>query len=121
MMLGRQCLYFNPHGEPMGLFNEDPTGGLIRATTTAELEAQLRCACNTPAKPPGETTAHFLEFHCGPRDGRAAERCAAALTVLAGGGSPHRYPNWRRGVDRLTSRLTARCSRLLGRPQRRVG
>lgn len=84
--LGRPVVYYNPHGEDMRLFIEDRTGALLFATDEASLTAALLTALAPATAARRDAEALFLDLHCGPRDGRAVERCARAIATIAARG-----------------------------------
>ena len=84
--LGRQIVYYNPHREDMRLFNEDNTGALLFAHDHGTLVGALQTALAPASAARRDAVRLFLDLHCGPRDGRAAQRCAAAITAIASSG-----------------------------------
>lgn len=88
LCMGRQCLYYNPFGEQMRLFNEDSTGGVLKVFSEPGLTAALEQAVGYEDEARRAAVARFLDLHCGPRDGAAARRSAAALGFLARNASP---------------------------------
>ena len=93
--LGRPVVYYNPHGEDMRLFNEDQTGALLVARNTAELDQALSDALEPPTSQRRAAVELFLDLHCGPRDGLAAQRCASALAAIARRGDVAESPSLR--------------------------
>lgn len=83
LYMGRDCIYHNPFGEKMRLFNEDATGGIGKAVDRAQLIAALRDLTTAADAARAEKRQRFLSLHCGPTDRRAGERCAMALRWLA--------------------------------------
>lgn len=100
MLLDRAVIYFNPHSEEMATFNEDRTGALLKAndqpTLLTALSAALANEESTRAARRG-----FLRLHCGSLDGRAAERCATALSLLGTYGQPALDARKRRSAMQL--------------------
>ena len=88
MIMGRRCLYYNPFGEKMRLFNEDRTHGLLKAWSAEELAPALQKAAEPMDAAEQERFDLFLDHHCGVRDGGAARRCAGALKFLATRANP---------------------------------
>src|SRR5690606_18353522 len=74
MHMGRQAIYFNPHGETMRLFNEDATGGIHKSNNSEDLIRVLRNALEGDSREQQERMNAFLTLHCGSTDGNAALR-----------------------------------------------
>lgn len=104
MCLGRNVVYYNPHGETMRLFNEDQTGGIAKVYSAEQLVPALARALEPPCAERQARFERFLDMHCDARDGRAALRCASALAHLSNGAWPlRRQPWWSRWL-RLSNR-----------------
>ena len=81
LLMGRPVIYYNPHGESMRTFNDDTTGGIHKAYGYGELTGAIQAAIQQSGQWEAARRS-FLQLHCGAHDGRAAERCAAALLHL---------------------------------------
>ncbi len=88
MLSGRRVVYYNPHGEDIRLFNEDETGGLCKVYDNSVLAHTIQQTLNPLSVEQQNKFELFLDFHCGARDGRAARRCASALSYLSQEGYP---------------------------------
>ncbi|MCZ6822458.1 MAG: FkbM family methyltransferase [Deltaproteobacteria bacterium] len=82
LMLGVRAIYFNPHGEPFGIFQQDETGAVPVAQDQSELLALLRLALTAGDDDPVKRR-QFLLSHCATLNGDAAERCADAIRAIA--------------------------------------
>lgn len=81
LSLGRQVVYYNPHGETPRTFNEDRTGGIFLAYDRQQLRAILER--HKRGMVFDRESAHtFLQEHCGPQDGRSLDRIVEALNEL---------------------------------------
>lgn len=81
LLRGRPVIYYNPHGEIKKVLTEDSTGAFFYATNSKELE---NCLCkaiefNDDMK---KRIKDFLLLHCGPQDGKSADRCLYALLAV---------------------------------------
>jgi hypothetical protein len=94
-LLGRQVVYYNPHREDMRLFTEDDTAALLFAQDAESLKVALQTAFAPVTVARRNATELFLDLHCGPRDGRAAQRCAAAVAAIAARGDVASRPTMR--------------------------
>ncbi len=56
--MGRKVIYYNPHKEKMVLFNQDETGGILKAFSYEELLSKIDEAIN-PSKPFGQAESKF--------------------------------------------------------------
>ncbi len=83
MIMGRRVVYFNPFGEKMRLFNEDRTGGLLKAMGHDDLPKAMERAATTMDAEEQMRFDQFVALHCGAADGCAATRVAGALQWLA--------------------------------------
>ena len=88
MIMGRRVVYFNPFGEKMRLFNEDRTGGLLKAMSHGELPLAMERAAITMDAEGQKRFDQFIALHCGAADGGAATRVASALQWLADSANP---------------------------------
>jgi CDP-Glycerol:Poly(glycerophosphate) glycerophosphotransferase len=79
LLLGRQAIYYNPHGEDMRLFNEDRTGGIFVARNEDELVVALQETQKNGGEPGREARDRFIRLHCRAQDGQSAKRVAEAL------------------------------------------
>ncbi len=82
LMLGVRAIYFNPHGEPFRIFQQDETGAVPIAQDQSELLALLRLALTTRDDDPVKRR-QFLLSHCATLNGDAAARCADAIRAIA--------------------------------------
>lgn len=81
-MMGRESIYFNPHGESFGIFSDDDTGGIVIVNQKDSLINGLKTALKRLGKNE-KRRREFLRQHCGELDGGAARRCAEALRQIA--------------------------------------
>jgi len=82
LMMGRETVYYNPHGEPFRIFAEDDTGGIWRANNHSELVSSISSAIRNPGKNKANRDK-FLEQHCGTLNHDAADRCVENLRRIA--------------------------------------
>jgi predicted O-methyltransferase YrrM len=82
LMMGRKVIYFNPHGEPFRIFQQDETGAVPVARNQSELLALLRLALAT-RDDDGIKRRQFLLSHCATLEGDAAARCAETVRAIA--------------------------------------
>lgn len=123
MLMGRPCIYYNPHGEEMGVFENPPGRGFFLARDAGELAGALAMALeqgvfDERSMPP--EAAAWLEAQCGPRDGRAAERVASAIGMVLRRGGPLPLMQPCRPLSRDTQRLHMRLPRPLRNAYRRL-
>jgi SAM-dependent methyltransferase len=80
LMLGREVVYYDPHGENPDIYSEDI--GIYRAHSQRELVEQLSTALATVGKQRVEIKK-FLEDYCGPLDHQATDRCLKAIQEIS--------------------------------------
>lgn len=114
MLRGRKCIYYNPHGESMYLFNNDETGGLQKASNKEDLRACLLALLGRNDSEPDDQEMAFLNLHCGPLDGNAAKRCASAIEMIRQNDSPHGFSYDQRMRAFRRRRISLRIARMLG-------
>jgi len=61
--MGRYAIYYNPHGEPFKIFNEDKSGGILIARSKDELADYLKYF-SKGGKIASKNQRKFLENHC---------------------------------------------------------
>ncbi|RJR07415.1 hypothetical protein C4588_06965 [Candidatus Parcubacteria bacterium] len=81
VLMGRQAIYYNPHGEPMQLFNEDKTNGIYKASSLEELLAVFENLKNGRELKASDSS-NFALLHCGSADGKASQRCANSIQEI---------------------------------------
>lgn len=81
MLLGREAIYYDPHGENPDIF-DDVSEGMYRAKSPSELEAVLLQALESVGRE-RPSRQKFLEDYCGPIDHQATERCAKVITDIS--------------------------------------
>ncbi|MEM4655315.1 MAG: methyltransferase domain-containing protein [Thermosphaera sp.] len=99
MLLGREAIYYDPHGENPDIFNE-VNNGLYRAKNPSELEIVIKQALQSAGND-RPSRQKFLEDYCGPLDHQATERCAHVINEISEK-SPYRqkkYFNILRGAE----------------------
>ncbi len=116
MLLGRPCIYYNPHGETMLLQAGQPEQGLLKASTPDSLCHLLGGNMSGGGQRLREGINSYIRKHCGVVDGNAARRCAMALEKIARHGYPLLFLNFRGTMDIYTQRMHHR----LPRPARRL-
>lgn len=79
---GLRSVYFNPHYEPIGLFNLNADADLDVCTNRRQLSDVLREHVRNPAVRRGDPR-RFLHAHCGKQDGKAVERSIAMMHAIA--------------------------------------
>ena len=80
LLMDREVVYHNPHGEKMRIFNEDESGAFWRTKNKKELkEALSRISRGVRRTKEKEL---FVSLHCTSADGKSAARCADALTTI---------------------------------------
>jgi hypothetical protein len=82
LMMGRKAIYFNPHGEPFRIFQQDETGAVPVARNQSELLALIRLALTT-GDDDWIKRRQFLLSHCATLEGDAAARCAETVRAIA--------------------------------------
>jgi len=80
LMLGREVIYYDPHGEKPDIYSEDD--GIYRAHSLEELVKQLSAALTTVGKERVEIKK-FLEDYCGPLDHQSTDRCVQAIQDIS--------------------------------------
>ncbi|MCX8061888.1 MAG: methyltransferase domain-containing protein [Anaerolineales bacterium] len=81
MLLGREAIYYDPHGENPDIF-DDIEDGLYRAQNPSDLEVVL-CQALQSVGMDRPSRQKFLEDYCGPLDHRATERCAQVIKEIS--------------------------------------
>ncbi|NQT03917.1 MAG: DUF115 domain-containing protein [Planctomycetes bacterium] len=82
LAMGRETVYYNPHGEPFRIFAQDDTGGIWRANNHSELVSSISSAVKNLGS--NKTNRDkFLEQHCGTLNHDATDRCAENLRRIA--------------------------------------
>lgn len=84
MLMGRQVIYYNPHGEVKRVLTDNHSGAFFVANSPESLEECLREAIKREFTNQRERDS-FLKLHCGPCDGREVERCLISLAHIANG------------------------------------
>ena len=111
MLSGRQVVYYNPHGEVKRILTEDCSCGYFHAKDAAALGRALQAAAHTPFTNERERDL-CNRLHCGPCDGREADRCAWSICQIANQ-HPHGYE--------LLAKAPPRLRELVRRIRRRAG
>jgi hypothetical protein len=105
MLMGRPCIYYNPHGEQMRIQAGPPKDGLLRASNPDSLCRLLEENMAGISPDLQERVDAILRNHCGAADGNAARRCASALIKVASHGSPLPFIPSRRPLAIHTQRI----------------
>ena len=78
-IMGRQVIYYNPHGEMMQTFNQDTTEGLHKVFSVEELKKIL--AELVIAEKSFHYTDDFIRLHCGTHKS-SSNRCAVSISII---------------------------------------
>lgn len=81
ILMGRQAIYYNPHGETMQLFNDDNTNGIYKAYSRDELLKIFESIKCVGGKNQIDRN-NFTLMHCGCNDGFASQRCANSIQEI---------------------------------------
>ncbi len=84
LYMGREVIYYNPHGEPFKIFNEDDSGAIFKAKNRKELIEAINNIISGE-KPNKEIILKFLNNHCIGIDKKNTERCIKALEEIYNG------------------------------------
>ncbi|NQZ02842.1 MAG: CDP-glycerol glycerophosphotransferase family protein, partial [Bdellovibrionales bacterium] len=84
MLKGRYVIYYNPHGETEDTIVSSKSPALRVAKNPEELQEALSYLKSHPEEP-FEHYPEFLEWHCGPQDGKAVDRCVEGIIAVARG------------------------------------
>jgi hypothetical protein len=108
--MGREVIYFNPHGEESQLLQDD-TGALLVAHDYPELVSCLRQAVGSRDETRARVREEFLRQNIGTLEHDAAERIANQLRILA---EKHSTANKLPGIwgDKLYPLFTQLLNRL---------
>jgi hypothetical protein len=88
LFMGRNVVCHNPRAGEIPAFDEDPSRTFAKTYRRDELARAIQWGLTPPSVEQRARIETFLDWHCGSRDSKTAERCASVIAAVSWKANP---------------------------------